>query len=234
MNKLRKLISGGLCLMLTAALLASCAPLTAEESEKEREYYEAKYADEAVPSAKVQALLDMLETFVGGQYIFSGQGDRITTEFVEKMDELYPEYFTEGRYDYFMDIAKTSEQEDNWDFPQDYCWDCSGLWWYAVNELGYYDEYTDRTASDTYYDYCTPIDKDELQPGDLVFVEDDTGKIVHMAVVGRHGYIYEASGSLIGVVKKRTIDKRIYNNIVNGGVEVSKGWNLFGRPNIFE
>lgn len=220
--------------MLTAALLASCAPLTAEESEKEREYYEAKYADEAVPSAKVQALLDLLETCVGGQYIFSGQGDRITTEFVDKMDELYPEYFTEGRLDYFMDIAETSELEDSWDFPQDYCWDCSGLWWYAVNELGYYDEYTDRTASDTYYDYCTAIDKDELQPGDLVFVEDDTGKIVHMAVVGRHGYIYEASGSLIGVVKKRTIDKRIYNNIVNGGVEVSKTWNIFGRPLIFE
>lgn len=231
---MRKLLSFFLSLTVAVALLASCAPLTAEENERDREYYEAKYANETMPSAKVQSLLDFLETCVGGQYIYSGQGDRITTDFVDKVYELYPDYFTDGRLDYFMDIAETSEDESNWDFPQDYCWDCSGLWWYAVNELGFYDEYTDRTASDTYNDYCDPINKEDLQPGDLVFVQDDSGKIVHMAVVGQHGYIYEAAGSLCGVVKKRTIDKRIYDNIVNGGVEVYQSWNVFGRPKIFE
>ena len=233
MSNLRKFLSILLCLLLAVATLAACAPITAEESEKDREYYEAKYADEEMPSAKVQTLLDFLDTCVGGQYIFSGQGDRITTNFVEKVSELYPDYFTEGRLEYFTDIAETSEQEGSWEFPQDYCWDCSGLWWYAVNELNFYSEYTDRTASDTYYDYCTPLDKEDLQPGDLVFVEDD-GKIVHMGIVGQHGYIYEAAGSLCGVVKKRTVDKRIYNNIVNGGVEIGVSWNLFGRPIIFQ
>lgn len=233
MKNFNKLVSSAICLLLAASMLAACAPLTAEESEKDREYYEAKYADEEMPSAKVQSLLDFLETCVGGQYIFGGQGNRITTEYLDQVYELYPDYFTDGRLEYFTDIAEDGEQQ-GWDFPQDYAWDCSGLWWYAVNELGLYGEYIDRTASDTYYDYCTPIDKDDLRPGDLVFVEDDNGKIVHVGVVGRRGYIYEAAGSFCGVVKKRTIDKRIYNNIVSGGVEVYANWNLFGRPLIFE
>lgn len=228
---LRKFFTAIIVLLLIASLLVSCAPLTAEENEKDRDYYEAKYADEPEPSAKVQSLLDLLDTCVGGQYIFSGQGDPITAEFVDKVYKLYPDYFTDGRFEYFMSIAK---ETDGWEFPEDYCWDCSGLWWYAVNVLGLYDEYTDRTASDTYYDYCTPIDKEALRPGDIVFLQDDEGKIVHMGVVGRQGYIYEAVGGFCGVVRKRTIDRRIYNNIVNGGVLQYSDWNLFGRPLIFE
>ncbi len=231
MKNVRKTLLMSVIGLLIAALLASCAPLTAEENEHDREYYEAKYADEAEPSAQVQSLLNLLDTCVGGQYIFSGQGDAITTEFVDKVYQMYPDYFSDGRLEYFMEIAeKTGDRE----FPQDYCWDCSGLWWYAANEVGLYDEYTDRTASDTYYDYCTPISKDDLRPGDIVFLQDAEGKIVHMGVVGRQGYIYEAVGGFCGVVRKRTVDRRIYNNIVNGGIETYADWNLFGRPIVFE
>ena len=228
---MRRIFTTSIIFFLIVMLLVSCAPLTAEESDHDRDYYEAKYADEAEPSATVQSLLDFLDTCVGGQYIFSGQGDPITTEFVNQVYELYPDYFSDGRFEYFMEIAA---EKDGWEFPEDYCWDCSGLWWYAVNTLELYGEYTDRTASDTYYDYCTPIDKDDLRPGDIVFLENIEGKIVHMGIVGRQGYIYEASGGFIGVVKKRTIDKRIYNNIVNGGVVGYDNWNIFGRPKIFE
>ena len=38
----------------------------------------------------------------------------------------------------------------------------------------------------------------------------------------------------MGVVKKRTIDRRIYADIVRGGVLVFSDWNVFGRPNIYE
>ncbi len=233
MMSLKKSVLLIVSLLLCVSLLASCAPVTAEESKKDSKLYEGKYADEPAPSDKVQSLIDLLETCVGGQYIYSGQGDRITAEFVDKVYELFPDYFTDGRYDYFMEIADEGA-EDGWDFPEDYCWDCSGLWWYAVNKLGFYDEYTDRTASDTYNDYCTPITKDDLMPGDIVFIEDVSGKIVHMGIVGQHGYIYEAAGSFVGVVKKRSVDRRIYGNIINGGVLINENWNLFGRPKIFE
>ena len=90
---------------MTAAALASCAPITAEESSKDREYYEAKYADEAAPSDEVRTLLDFLDTCVGGQYIYSGQGDMITTEFVRMRSTISSRtILPKGRLEYFTEI----------------------------------------------------------------------------------------------------------------------------------
>ena len=210
-------------------LAASCHKLTAEETAEERAYYEEKYANEASPSAQVAEVLGYLDSCVGGQYVFSAQGDLITSTFLDKVYEIYPDYFSDGRWEYFSEIADSEAY-----FPESYAWDCSGLWWDCANALSLYDTYTDRTANDTYYDYCTPITKEQLRPGDIVFLEDDDGRIVHMGIVGQKGYIYEAASGFVGVVKKRTVDKRIYNNIVNDGILVYENWNVFGRPKIFE
>ncbi len=220
-------------LVIAVVLTVACQPLTAQESEAQRAYYEKKYADEPEPEGDVAALLDFLDTCVGGQYIIGGQGTQITDEFINTMYRKYPDYFDNGRLEYFQAIAEKAE-EKGLQYPENYAWDCSGLWWYAANELGLYDRYTDRTANDTYYDYCTPITKDELLPGDIVFYMSDDGHVSHMGIVGRHGYIYEAVSGFVGVVCKRTVDKRIYNNIVSGGVMVNADWNAYGRPKIFE
>ncbi len=214
-------------------LLTGCAP-SPEETERETKYYELKYADEPEPEGDVAKLLEVLDGCVGGLYIFAGQGNQVTRPFIDTMFDKYPDYFSDGRLEYFQRIADDAEQ-NGWDFPADYAWDCSGLWWYATSDvLNLYGEQTDRTADDTYNNYCTPIDKDELRPGDLVFLEGVDGRIVHMGIVGRHGYIYEAVSGFCGVVLKRTVDKRVYHNIVNGGVYVGSNWNKFGRPQIFE
>jgi len=219
-------------LALCMLLAASCTPLTAEETDDERAYYEEKYANEPEPAPLVAEVLAYLDSCVGGQYIYSAQGDLITQTFIDSVYDLYPDYFSNGRLDYFENIAADNEQDPV--FPGGYAWDCSGLWWDCCNKLGLYDTYTDKTAHDTYHEYCTPITKDELRPGDIVFVEDNDGRIVHMGIVGQKGYIYEAASSYIGVVKKRTVDKRVYNTIVRGGVLVHQSWNVFGRPKIFE
>ncbi len=208
-------------------------PATAEESEAERAYYEEKYKNEPEPEGDVAVLLDFLDTCVGGQYIFGGQGTPITREFIDSTYRMYPDYFDNGRLEYFNNIAEKAKT-NGFAFPEAHAWDCSGLWWYAVSELGFYGGYADYTAHDTYYVFCTPITKDELAPGDIVFYMEGDGHISHMGIMGRHGYIYEACSSLVGVVYKRTVDKRAYNNIVNGGVIVTKNWNAFGRPKIFE
>lgn len=223
------------CCFVAALIIvsAACAPLSAEETERERLSYEEKYADEPEPEGDVARLMNLLDTCVGGQYVFGGQGDAITHKFIDTMYGRYPKYFDGGRLEYLRDIADNAESEGS-RFPEDYAWDCSGLWWYAANELGLYNAYTDRTAHDTYHDYCTPIKKDELRPGNIVFLENDEKRIVHMGIVGRHGHIYEAVCGFAGVVYKRTVDKRVYNDIVRGGVFQSTSWNLFGRPKIFE
>jgi cell wall-associated NlpC family hydrolase len=219
--------------VFAVTLAAACQPFTAEESEAQRAYYEKKYANEPEPQGDVAKLLDLLDTCVGGQYIIGGQGTPITDDFIDSMYRNHPDYFDNGRLEYLHNIAEKGEDEGI-EYPADYAWDCSGLWWYAVNELGFYDEYTDRTANDTYYDYCTPISKDELAPGDIVFYMDDEGHVSHMGIVGRHGHIYEAVSGFVGVVCKRTVDRRIYNNIVSGGIMVNSNWNAYGRPKIFE
>ncbi len=214
-------------------LLTGCTP-SPEETERETKYYELKYADEPEPQGNVAKLLEVLDGCVGGQYIFAGQGNQITRRFIDTMYKKYPDYFSDGRLDYLQAIADSAEQ-NGWDYPEDYSWDCSGLWWYAASDvLNLYGEQTDRTADDTYNNYCTPIDKDELRPGDIVFLEGLDGRIVHMGIVGRHGFIYEAVSGFCGVVYKRTVDKRVYYNIVNGGVYTGSNWNKFGRPKIFE
>jgi cell wall-associated NlpC family hydrolase len=214
-------------------LFAGCA-LSPEETQRETEYYEQKYADEPEPAGDVARLLDVLDGCVGGQYIFAGQGNQVTHQFIDTMYRKYPDYFSDGRLEYLLAIADEAAANGH-DYPEDYAWDCSGLWWYAASDvLNLYGTPTDRTAQDTYDDYCTPITKDELRPGDLVFVEGKGGKITHMGIVGRRGYIYEAVSGFCGVVLKRTIDKRVYHNIVSvGKVYVGADWNKFGRPNIF-
>ncbi len=222
-----------LLLCFAMVFMAACAALSAEETEAERAYYEQKYANEPEPEGDVAALLKILDTCVGGQYIIAGQATPITDAFINAMDKKYSDYFSGGRLDYLYDIADKAEQE-GFSFPEDYAWDCSGLWWYAANEAGLYSEYTDRTANDTYYDYCTPIEKNDLRPGDIVFLMGADGHVSHMGIMGRHGYIYEAASGYVGVVCKRTIDKRVYNNIINDELVVSLNWNAFGRPKIFE
>ncbi len=219
-------------LALVLFILSGCAP-SAEETERERAYYEHKYAGEEEPQGDIARLMDLLDGCIGGQYVFGGQGNAITDEFIDNTYDIYPDYFDGGRLEYFRGIASAAQREGH-RFPQDYCWDCSGLWWYAANELGFYDKYTDRTAHDTYNDYCMPVAKEELRPGDLVFVTNPEGRIVHMGIVGRHGFIYEAVSGFCGVVLKRTIDKRVYYDIVRGGVIQNNNWNTFGRPKIFE
>ena len=230
----KSLIAAALAIVLSVSLLAGCA-LSPEETQQETEYYERKYAGEPEPTGNVARLLEVLDGCVGGQYVFGGQGNQVTHQFIDTMYKKYPDYFSDGRLEYLRAIADDAA-EHGYDYPQDYAWDCSGLWWYAASDvLNLYGKPVDRTAQDTYDDFCTPITKDELRPGDLVFVENKDGKITHMGIVGRHGYIYEAVNGFCGVVLKRTIDKRVYYNIVNPGkVYVGASWNKFGRPVIFE
>lgn len=220
--------------IVSIIFVSSCAkPLSAKETQAETDYYQEKYADEPEPSTKIQELLSYLDTCVDGKYIYGAQCNKITKEFVDNSNDVHPEYFSHTRFEYFSAIAAKCDQ-DGWRFPEDYAWDCSGLWWHACNILSLYDEYTDRTAHDTYHLYCMPITKDELMPGDLVFLENEEGRIKHMGIVGQKGYIYEAVSGFVGVVNKRTIDKRVYNDIVREGIISYKSWNVFGRPIIFE
>ena len=221
-------------------LIAACSPYSSGNINEaniyyveEQEYYNKKYAQEPEPPEAISNLLALLETCVGGQYVIGGQGDRITEQFLANRKLERPQAFTKEQIEYLSGIARNGENS-GWRFPDHYSWDCSGLWWWSCNELGLYPEYIDCTAYITYHLYCTHISKDDLRPGDLVFYQNEENRIVHMGIVGRQGYVFESVCVFGGVVKKRTIDERIYDDISNGGEFAEPDWNIFGRPKIFE
>lgn len=191
-----------------------------------------QYADEPEPPEPVTKLLALLETCVNGQYVIGGQGDRVTKQFLANRLREKPHAFTKDQIEYLSRIAGDGEASD-WDFPYHYAWDCSGLWWWGCNELGLYSASIDSTVYITYELYCTPISKDDLRPGDLLFYQNEKKRIVHMGIVGKKGYVFEAVSVFGGVVKRRTIDQRIYDDIAGGGQFKQPEWNAFGRPKIF-
>ena len=225
----------GICLLIWACLKHSPDKIDEAkiEYEKMQAYYDKKYANEPEPPKPISNLLALLETCVGGQYVIGGQGDRLTYQFLKDKYSERPGAFSEEQLEYLTKIAYDAEKAGG-RFPYHYAWDCSGLWWWGCNELSLYPKTTDGTAYITYFSYCTPISKDDLRPGDLVFYQNKDNFIMHMGIVGRKGYIFESVGVFGGVVKRRTLDERVYEDKANGGSITRPSWNVFGRPNIFQ
>ena len=84
MNTTKRYVAALLSFVLVFSLflLTGCAP-SPEETERETKYYEQKYANEAEPEGDVARLLDVLDSCVGGQYIFGVQCTQITLQFID-------------------------------------------------------------------------------------------------------------------------------------------------------
>ena len=181
----------------------------------------------------VARTLDIIASCVDGKYIYGGQGKKITGNYVRRQQSRYPEYFTGGRFEFLLNIGRKCDADGKWRFPNDYCWDCSGLWWYAANKAGIYGKNIDTTANTFYHNYCVPIDRDSLNAGDAVFYRNSAGRITHMGIVGRDGVVYEAMSGYVGVIAGDSVDDRTAPRIVGSGSLTRRTWNAFGRPKIF-
>jgi sortase (surface protein transpeptidase) len=181
----------------------------------------------------INSTLDIAKTCVGGKYIYGAQGAKITESYVKKRKSTHPEYFTGGRYEFLLDIGKRCDASGIWKFPDDYAWDCSGLWWYCADKANIYGRNLDTTANTFYHSYCTPVKKAELRPGDAVFYMNSSGRVTHMAFVGEGGVVYEAMSGYTGVVEGSSVDDRTAPKIVGSGNLKRSPWNTFGRPKIF-
>ena len=177
--------------------------------------------------------LNIAKTCVGGKYIFGAQGTKITESYVRKQNGKHPQYFTGGRFDFLLNIGKRCDASGSWKFPDDYAWDCSGLWWYSANKAGIYGKNIDTTANTYYHSYCTPIEKAELRAGDAVFYQNSSGRVTHMGFVGEGGVVYEAMSGYTGVVLGSSVNDRTAPKIVGSGNLKRSAWNRFGRPKIF-
>lgn len=191
------------------------------------------FADAATIAARIQSVLAIAKSCVGGKYIFGAQGNRITEKYVRAKQAAKPAYYTNGRFEFLLALGQKCDAANSWSFPEDFAWDCSGLWWYSANKAGVYGKSLDSTAHTFYHNYCTPITKAELQPGDAVFHENSSDRVTHMAIVGEGGVVYEAMSSYVGVVQDDSVDDRTAPKLVGTGTRTGSTWNLFGRPKIF-
>ncbi len=190
--------------------------------------------DPVAVSAKVKSVTDIAKSCVGGKYIIGAQGTRITEKYVRARKESHPSYFTGGRFEYLLAIGKRCDAAGAWKFPDDYAWDCSGLWWYSANKAGVYGKSSDSTAHGFHHSYCKPVEKAGLKAGDAVFYQNSSGRITHMGVVGEGGVVYEAMSGYTGVVMGSSVSDRTAPKIVGSGNLTRSAWNKFGRPEIFD
>ena len=95
--------------------------------------------------------------------------------------------------------------------------DCSGLIYWALKILGII---TKDISSRGLFKKCREIEAADLVRGDLVFIyDDDAGKIVHVGAYVGDGYVIDARGRDVGVVRTKLADRK---------------FNRFGRlPGVF-
>lgn len=95
--------------------------------------------------------------------------------------------------------------------------DCSGLIYWALKILGII---TKDISSRGLFKKCREIEAADLVRGDLVFIyDDDSGKIVHVGAYVGDGYVIDARGRDVGVVRTKLADRK---------------FNRFGRlPGVF-
>lgn len=107
-----------------------------------------------------------------------------------------PDYSTEvytGDRSAIIDYAKTYlgvyyQWCGNYPASGYYGLDCSHFTYRVMEHFGLMNSYMDSRSQCS---YCTPISRDELQPGDLVFYQNSSGRVEHVT-------IYIGSGQIIG------------------------------------
>lgn len=145
-------------------------------------------------------LLELVKNKIGCGYVWGSQGETLTPEVLQNFIDNF------GKEHY---ILSDGTRADKWLGKQ--CFDCSGLIVWALTKLGLFSG--DATASDLFYNYCTPIGFQECKPGDLVFRRNAAGDIVHVGVYAGNGDTIEAKGTAAGVVKGRAIDFNMFGKL---------------------
>jgi cell wall-associated NlpC family hydrolase len=155
--------------------------------------------------SKLNDFINIINSKIGCPYIWGGQNDEVFTK--EKLQWFVNTF---GREHYYFSTYSV----EKWIGKQGY-YDCSGLIVYTLLKMGLITQ--DYSAGDLYYSLCTPIKKEDLKAGDLVFVKDGSS-INHAGTYMSNNRVTHARGSYYGVVNTALFDS----------------FNLYGRLKFFK
>jgi cell wall-associated NlpC family hydrolase len=147
-------------------------------------------------------LLELVKEKLGCGYVWGSQGETLTPQLLKQfMNDLGKEHY----------VLSDGTRADKWLGKQ--CFDCSGLVVWALIKLGMISSDSDYSAGMLFYSLCTPIEFQEMKPGDLVFRKNAAGEIVHVGIYAGNGDTIEAKGTAFGVVKGRAIDFNMFGKL---------------------
>ena len=144
---------------------------------------------------------------VGCLYVWGAQGQAMTPELIKRLEN--------STANYKRALKQYNKHVENGETLAAY--DCSGLIVAHLIENGYIG--SDTTANGLYFNHCTPIDKNDLQAGDLVFKKYVTkNKMHHVGIYMGDGTVVHAKGRDDGVVSEPLS---------------ATSWHRFGRLDVF-
>lgn len=130
--------------------------------------------------------LELIRSKLGCGYVYGAQGEILIKVLLDTLINRF------GRSNYYFD----GYSAEKWLGKE--CFDCSGLIVWALQQLGLLT--TDLTA-DGLYRICKPISRAALEPGDLVFYQNESGYKNHVGVYIGNGRVIHARGTAYGVVE---------------------------------
>jgi len=130
--------------------------------------------------------LSTVKSKIGSGYVLGSQGETMTAERLAVLIK------SNGKSHYYFS-GYSAEQ-----WIEKECYDCSGLIIYTLQKMGLIK--FDYVAHDIFSQLCKEINRTNLQPGDLCFVQG-ASRISHVGVYIGNGKVIHARGTKYGVVE---------------------------------
>lgn len=136
-----------------------------------------------------------------GMYVGTANGER-TLDIAGKFYEYEKRY---GRPDPYTDTARDYEflaqcYRNKYDMSKSRAGDCSGIIIAILRDMGLIGPNDDYNAKTLQSKYSTPIDFDQLQPGDWVF--DKPSEASHIGTYIGNGETIDSRGRDLGVIRQ--------------------------------
>ena len=174
-------------------------------------------------SGSTQEFLNLINAQIGSGYVWGTRGEILTSALLAELERIH------GYEHYHFTENGVSVDANKWLGMK--VFDCAGLITWALKQMNLLSTAQDYTAEGIYSSLCYPITKDEIQPGDLLFLQG-RGGIYHVGVVVDEYTLVYARGTSYGVVQRGLFEGQQYGRLKKLGATTIKTATAIETPNI--